>query len=84
MALALSQTRQLPHKVIHSISHRAFPRTYGRYRSTLSETLVIFIARVMVKLHRLREAGHSPVVPVIAHQVIRVMGPAMRRTLIPN
>jgi hypothetical protein len=84
MALALSQTRQLLRKMIHSISHRVFPTTYGRYRSTLSETLVIFKARAMVKPHRLREAGHSPVVPVIAHQVMQAMGPAMRRTLIPT
>ena len=79
--MALSQTRQLPLEVTRSISHQAFLR---RYRSTRSGTSVIFIARATVKLHRLRGAGHSPVVPVIALQATRVMGPATRRTLRPS
>jgi hypothetical protein len=81
MALALSQTQQLPREVIHSISRRAFPT---RYHSILSETSVIFKARVMVKLHRRREAGHLPVALVIVRQAIRVMRPAMKRTLMPE
>ena len=78
MALALSQTRQLPREVTRSISHRAFPRGY---RSTLLGTLVIFKARATVNQRRPQGAGHLPVVPVIARQVIRAMGPATRRTL---
>lgn len=77
-ALARSQTQQLPHEVTHSISRRAFPR---RYHSILSETSVIFKARVTVKLHPRREAGHLRVALVIVHQAIRAMRPAMRRTL---
>jgi hypothetical protein len=84
MALALSQTQQLPREVTHSISRRAFPMTYRRYRSILSETSVIFIARVTVKLHRLLEAGHLPVAPVIVRQAIRAMGLATRRTPMPK
>lgn len=82
-ALALSQTQQLPREVTHSISRRAFPT---RYHSILSETSVIFKARVTVKLHRRREAGHLPVALalVIVRQVIRPMRPAMRRTLMPE
>ena len=79
--LALSQTQQLPREVTHSISRPAFPT---RYHSILSGTLVIFKARVMVKLLRLREAGHLPVALVTARQVILAMRPEMRRTLMPE
>jgi hypothetical protein len=82
MALAHSQTQQRPREVTRSISRRASPMTYGRYRSILSETLVISKA-VTVKLHRLREVGHLPVVLVIVRQVTPAMGPATRRTLMP-
>ena len=82
MALALSQTRQLPREVTHSIFRQAFPTTSGRYRSILSETSVIFIAGVMVKLHRLREAGRLQVAPVIARQAIR--GLVTRKTRMPK
>ena len=80
-ALALSQTQQLPREVTHSISRRASPT---RYHSILSETLVIFKAQVMVKLHRRREAGHLPVTLVIVLQAIPEMRPAMRRRLMPE
>jgi len=82
MVLALSRTQQLPREVTHSISRRVFPTTYRRYPSILSETSVIFIAGVTVKLHRLREAGHLPVALVIARQAMR--GLATRRTLMPK
>ena len=81
MASALSRTQQLPREVTHSIFRRAF---LTRYRLILLETLAISKAEVTVKLHRLREAGHSPVVPVIARQAIRAMDLVMRRTLTPN
>ena len=81
MALALSQTQQLPREVTHSISRRALPR---RYHSILSETSGIFKARVTVKLHPRQEAGHLPVTLVIVRQAIRVMRPVMRRTLMPE
>lgn len=84
MALVLSQTRQLPREVTHSIFHRAFLTTYGKYRSIPSVTLVIFKVRATEKLHRRQEAGHLPVALVIARQAIRVMGPAMRRTPMPE
>jgi hypothetical protein len=80
-ALALSQTQQLPREVTHSISRRAFPR---RYHSILSETSVIFKARVTVKLHQQREAGHLPAALVIVRQAIRAMRPAMRKTVMPE
>jgi len=81
MALALSQTQQLPREVTHLISRRAFPT---RYHSILSETSVIFKARVMAKLHRQQEAGHLPVALVIVRQAIRAMCPAMKKTLVPE
>jgi hypothetical protein len=84
MALALSQTQQLPREVTHSTFHRAFPR---RYHSILSGISVIFKVQATVKLHRLRGAGHLLVVPVpiIARQVIQaMMGPATRKTLMLN
>jgi hypothetical protein len=84
MVLALSRTQQLPREVTHSISRRASPMTYGRFRSILSETSGIFKAGVTVKLHRLLEAGHLPVAPVIARQAMRVMGPVTRRTQMPK
>jgi len=80
-ALALSQTQQLPREVTHSISRRALPM---RYHSILLETLVISKARVTVRVHRRREAGHLPVALVIVRQVKPAMRPAMRRTLIPE
>lgn len=84
MALALSQTQQLPREVTHSISRRAFPTTYRRYRSILLETSVIFIAPVTAKLHRLPEVGHLPVDPVTARQAIRAMVLVTRRTPMPK
>lgn len=81
MALALFQTQQLPREATHSIFRRAF---LMRYHLILLETSVIFKARVMVKLHRRREAGHLPVALVIVRRAIRAMRLAMKRTLMPE
>jgi hypothetical protein len=82
-ALAHSQTQQPLLEVIHSISHRAFQRTYKKYHSIHLATSVISKTQATVRLPLLREAGRSPVGPVIARQVIRAMALVMKRILTP-